>query len=90
METEADVSVGSAAAFQTEFGHSSHEARPGSSNSVGGEPKLAAALGRAQCMPAAVSCIATNAWSRVKVFGFWTGGKSLKVAAHIAPSAWAP
>jgi hypothetical protein len=31
-------------------------------------------------MPAAVSCIAFRASSRVKVFGFWTGEKSLKVA----------
>ncbi len=45
---------------------------------------------RPQCAPAAVSCIIANAWSRVKVFGFWMGGNSLKVAAHCAASACAP
>ena len=44
----------------------------------------------AQCMPAAVSCIAFNASSSVKVLGFWIGGKSLKVAAHCDAAACAP
>ena len=43
-----------------------------------------------QCMPAAVSCIAFNASSSVKVLGFWIGGKSLKVAAHWDAAACAP
>ena len=44
----------------------------------------------AQCIPEAVSCIILNASSRVKVLGFWMGGKSLNVAAHCAASACAP
>jgi len=43
-----------------------------------------------QCAPAAVSCIIFSASSRVKVLGFWTGGKSLNVAAHCAASSCAP
>jgi hypothetical protein len=43
-----------------------------------------------QCAPAAVSCITASAWSSVNVFGFWMGGKSLKVAAHCDAAHCAP
>jgi hypothetical protein len=31
-----------------------------------------------------------RAWSMVKLFGFWTGGKSLNVAANLSAMAKAP
>ena len=65
---------------------SDHRLQAGPSR--GGEPRPPP--GRSGQPPALVLLIIASASSIVKVFGFWIGGKSLKVSANLSAIAYAP
>jgi hypothetical protein len=54
------------------------------------KPPLTACFQAAQCFAAPASDSIFSASSMVKLFGCCTGGKSLKVAAHLSATAYTP